>query len=281
MLSAAAVEAQCPETRGQPLDRPSYPDLLAPLRAGADRITRHHGPQPLMGLRRWLDGRAAPEGTHMTGASLAAGRTGELLADSARLWGGSPHASAALAWKTYCYWAVAPVVLGYVSARRVPLLEADDFQFTIAADGEPRFSGRQLRPRFLALPDDPLADAAGVEVVANDAELLERLGKSLFEAHLDPVMEAIRGRVRLGRRTLLGSLASGLAYAVTTCAPAGRESAESVARTLLETFGVADLVDLGTDGAGRLVYRRHTCCLAFTIDGCGTCATCCIQTERR
>ncbi|WP_051326173.1 IucA/IucC family C-terminal-domain containing protein [Glycomyces tenuis] len=281
MLSAAAVDLQRSDVREFVPQHPSFPKLAAPLRTAADHVERRCGPHPLRGLRPWLDGTAAPEGVDLPGSALADGsRIGELLADSARLWGGSPHASAALAWKTYCYWVLVPAVLGYVSARRVPLLEADNFVFTISED-EPMFSGRQIRPRFTALSDDPMAGTPGVETVAGEDALLERMRASLFDEHLDPVLEAIRREVRIGRRTLLGSLASGIAYATANCSSAGREPAEVVAKNLLETFGVAELVDVATDEHGRLVYQRHTCCLAFTIDGCGTCSTCCVQTEHR
>lgn len=276
MLSAVDVPRE--RLRGLIPRHPSFPDLAAPLREAADIVERYCGAQPLMGLRPWLDGDEAPEGNHLPATTLADGsRIDELLADAARLWGGSPHASAALAWKTYCYWVVAPAVLGYIADRRVPLLEADNFTFTVG-EGEPMFSGRQLRPRFLVLGSDPLASAPGVEVAAGEDAMLRRMRESLFDHHLDAVLESIRGRVRIGRRTLLGSLASGICYAVANCATAGREPADVIAKNLLDAFDVADLVEVATDLHGRLDYRRHTCCLAFTIDGCGTCATCCVQT---
>lgn len=279
MLSVSAVDLQRSDVREFVPQHPSFPSLAAPLRTAADHVERHHGPRPLRGMRPWLDGMEAPAGIDLPGSALADGsRVGELLADSARIWGGSPHASAALAWKTYCYWVLVPAVLGYISARRVPLLEADNFVFTIS-DDDPMFSGRQIRPRFAVLGGDESAGASGVEVVANQGALLERMRSSLFEAHLDPVLEAIRREVRIGRRTLLGSLASGIAYATASCSSAGREPAEAVAGDLLAAFDVADLVDVSTDERGRLVYQRHTCCLAFTIEGCGTCSTCCVQTD--
>ncbi len=279
MLSAA-VDLQRSEVRKFLPQHPAFPKLTVPLRAAADHVDRYHGPRPLTGLRPWLDGREGPAGIELPGSALADGsRIGELLADSARLWGGSPHASAALAWKTYCYWALVPAVLGYVSARRVPLLEADNFVFTVSED-DPMFSGRQVRPRFAALPNDRMATVPGVEIVADEGALLRRMRVSLFEEHLEPVLEAIRREVRIGRRTLLGSLASGLAYAVASCSTAGREPAEAVAELLLEVFDVADLVDVFTDEDGRFAYRRHTCCLAFTIEGRGLCSTCCVQTDQ-
>lgn len=279
MLSAAAVDLRRSDVREFVPQHPAFPSLAAPLRTAADRVERRHGPHPLRGMRPWLDGVAAPAGVDLPGSALADGsRIGELLADSARLWGGSSHASAALAWKTYCYWVLVPAVLGYISARRVPLLEADNFVFTIS-DEEPMFSGRQIRPRFAALRGDAPAGTPGVEVVADEDALLERMRASLFDAHLDPVLEAIRREVRIGRRTLLGSLASGIAYATANCSSAGREPAEHIAKRLLDAFDVADLVDVSADEHGRLLYQRHTCCLAFTIDGCGTCSTCCVQRD--
>lgn len=279
MLSAA-VDLQRFAIREFLPQHPAFPNLAAPLRTAADHVDHRHGPRPLMGLRPWLDGVEGPAGVELLGSALADGsRIGELLAGSARLWGGPPHASAALAWKTYCYWALVPAVLGYISARRVPLLDADNFVFTVSED-EPMFSGRQVRPQFAALPSDRMATVPGMEIVANEGALLRRMRVSLFEGHLEPVLEAIRREVRIGRRTLLGSLASGLAYAAANCSAVGRDSTEAVARLLLEVFDVADLVDVFTDEDGRFTYRRHTCCLAFTIKGRGLCSTCCVQTDQ-
>ena len=276
MLSAVADLPRSRQRGHAPL-----PDPAVPLRVAAEIGERHRGPRTLLGLRPWLDGDEPPAGNEIPASALADGsRVDELLADAAAQWGGSAHASAALAWKTYCYWAIVPAVLGYVAARRIPLLEADNFAFTVAG-AEPRFSGRQLAPRFLVRADDPIASAPGVEIAADESAMLDRLRQNLFEDHLDPVLEAVRGRVRIGRRTLLGSLASGLCYAVANCAPAGSEPPEVLAKNLLATFEVADLVDVSTDEHGRLDYRRHTCCLAFTIEGRGTCATCCVRGEHR
>ncbi|MCC3763870.1 ferric iron reductase [Glycomyces sp. TRM65418] len=258
------------------------PDPIGSLRAVADRVEREVSPHPLAGLRGWLDGSGpSARATAFPAAELAAGeRIEELMGTAAALWGGSPHAHAALAWKTYCYWTLAPVVLGYLAGRRVPVMDAANTVFSVADDA-PMFSVRQIRPRFLALPHDPSAPHPDVEVVADEAVLLDRLRTTVFDAHLAPVLEAFLARVRVGRRTLMGSVASGVAYAVASIAQVVPDPDEVLAKTLLDALEVGDLVDVGADEAGRLVYRRRTCCLALTIDGDRTCSTCCVRTERR
>jgi hypothetical protein len=256
------------------------PQPIDALRAVADRVDREVSVYPLAGVRAWLDGDARRDAIEFSAADLAAGeRIDELMGTAAALWGGSAHANAALAWKTYCYWTLAPVVLGYVAARRVPVLDAANAVFSVGEDA-PMFSVRQIRPRFLALPHDPCAAHPDVEVVANEAVLLDRLRATVFDAHLAPVLDGFLANARVGRRTLMGSVASGIAYAVASIAQVVPDPDDVLAKTLLEAFDVSDLVDISTDEAGRLVYRRRTCCLALTIEGNRTCSTCCVRTER-
>jgi hypothetical protein len=256
------------------------PQPMGALRAVADRLDREVSVYPLAGVRAWLDGDTGRDAIEFPAARLAAGeRIEELMGTAAALWGGSAHANAALAWKTYCYWTLAPVVLGYIAARRVPVLDAANAVFSVADDA-PMFSVRQIRPKFLALPHDPCAAHPDVEVVANEAVLLERMRATVFDAHLAPVLDGFLANARVGRRTLMGSVASGIAYAVASIAQVVPDPDDVLAKTLLEAFDVADLVDISTDEAGRLVYRRRTCCLALTIEGNRTCSTCCVQSER-
>jgi hypothetical protein len=257
------------------------PEPIHALLAVADRVEQEVSAHPLAGVRAWLDGTVREGAIEFPGAELASGeRIDELMGTAAALWGGSAHANAALAWKTYCYWTLAPVVLGYLAGRRVPVMDAGNAVFSVAEDA-PMFAVRQIRPRFLALPHDPCASHPDVEVVANEGILLDRLRATVFDAHLAPVLEAFLSRVRVGRRTLMGSVASGLAYAVASIAQVAPDPDEVVAKTLLDVFDVSDLVDVTTDEEGRLVYQRRTCCLALTIEGNGTCSTCCVRTERR
>ncbi|SDD83615.1 hypothetical protein [Glycomyces harbinensis] len=273
MLSAPAV-ARRPGLR--PIPRP-----IDALRDVADRVEHQVGTHPVAGLRDWLDGGSREGAVEFPATELASGRRlDELMGAAAALWGGSAHANAALAWKTYCYWTVAPVVLGYLADRRVPVMDAANTVFSVSPRA-PMFAVRQIRPRFLVLPHDPCAGAPGTEVAANEGDLLDRLRAGVFEGHLSPVLDAFLARVRVGRRTLMGSLASGLSYAVASMAQVVPEPDEVVAKTLLDVFDVSHLVDVATDEAGRLVYQRRTCCLALTIEGSRTCSTCCVRTEQR
>ena len=202
-----------------------------------------------------------------------------LLESSGRRWQAQPHAAAALAWKAYTYWLALPAVLGWASARRVPLLTGGD---VIMHFDDPRplvTLGLRHDITVAVLPSDPLALSGllNVGVVPDEAALLEELRRSLLDEHLTPLLEAIHGKVRLGKRTLLGSLASGVAYAVLRSADTLPGSSAASISTLLSTLGVEDLIELVPGRAGKLDVQRKTCCLAFTLPKPKVCIGCCIK----
>jgi hypothetical protein len=203
-----------------------------------------------------------------------------LLDAGRRRWNAQPHAAAALAWKAYTYWLTLPAVLGWASARRVPLLTASD---TLMHFNDPRpLITLGVRPDtpVAVLPSDPLALSGlpQVRVVADEEALLAEFRRSLFDDHLGPLLDAIHSRVRLGRRPLLGSLASGIAHGVLRSADAlPGTSAENVDR-LLGALGIRDLIDLNAGPSGGLDVQRKTCCLAFTLPKPKVCSGCCIKT---
>ncbi|HET8658324.1 MAG TPA: hypothetical protein VFM55_04905 [Micromonosporaceae bacterium] len=227
---------------------------------------------------RLVDGAALPE-----------------MLDAARLrWQAEPPAAAALAWKSYTYWLALPAVLGYVTVRQVPLLVPEDVLV--------RFHARQpfltfgLRPgtrvavptptrptglhTVTPQPADPYA--GGLVPVASSAALLPALRETLLDRHLLPLLEQVRSVVNIGRRTLLGSVASGLAYAVVRTVPAlpdpGRPDVTvATVHRLLDAFGVADLVELDQAPSGAVTVWRRTCCLAFTLPEPKICSGCCIR----
>jgi hypothetical protein len=204
----------------------------------------------------------------------------DLLLDGARRrWNAQPHAAAALAWKAYTYWLALPAVLGFASARRVPLLTGTDVLMHFN-DPRPLVTlGLRAGIPVAVLPADPLALSGlpQVRVVADEQALLAEFRRTLLDEHLTPLLNAIHARVRLGTRTLLGSLSSGVAYGVLRSADAlpGR-SAETIDR-LLEALGVADLIELVPDRSGKLDVQRRTCCLAFTLPQPKVCRGCCIK----
>lgn len=212
-------------------------------------------------------------------ALLGTTQLDRLLESSGRRWQAQPHAAAALAWKAYTYWLALPAVLGWASARRVPLLTGGDVLMHFD-DPRPLVTlGLRHDITVAVLPSDPLAlgGLPNVRVVPDEAALLEELRRSLLDDHLTPLLDAIHGKVRLGKRTLLGSLASGVAYAVLRSADAMPGSSAETIATLLGTLGVEDLIELVPGRAGKLDVQRKTCCLAFTLPKPKVCVGCCIK----
>lgn len=259
----------------------SMGDLREPLREAANHLTVDLGPHPMAGIRRWLDHDSVAPGIIANSAELAEGGEAcdQVLQHVATMWGAAPHVAAALAWKTYSYWSVLPAVLGYVSARRVPLWDPKEAHFIISRHN-PLYSLHVGDARFAVLADDPMASRSDVVVAQDEEQLRQITRESLLDGHLDDVMRTLSTQARVGRRNLLGSLASGICYAALCTAGAGTESGEKIARDFLETFGVANLVDISSDENGKLVYQRHTCCLAFTLKGRNICSTCCLPEAR-
>jgi hypothetical protein len=207
------------------------------------------------------------------------GRMPELLDAARRRWNAQPPAAAALTWKAYAYWLALPAVLGWASARRVPLLRASDVLVHFEDHGPLLTIGLRRSATVAVLPSDPLALAGPPEirVVADEAELLAVLRESLLDEHLAPMLDAIHREVRVGARTLLGSLASGVATAVLRSADVLPGSSAQNIRSLLTALGVDDLIDLVPGPRGELTVQRRTCCLAFTLPSPKICAGCCIR----
>jgi hypothetical protein len=233
------------------------------------------------GLPGLVDGLvvAEPVGWLPASTLVDGSRLPDLLEAAGHRWRAAPHAAAALAWKAYTYWLALPAVLGWASARRVPLVTPDDVLVHFE-DHRPLVTlGLRRGVRVAVLPNDPLAltGAPEIVVVPDEAALLAALRSSLLDSHLTPMLEQIRRRVRLGARTLLGSLASGVAYAILRAADALPGSTVDNVGTLLAALDVADLVELVPSASGDLTVQRKTCCLAFTLPEPKICSGCCIR----
>lgn len=250
----------------------------APLDPISATLRSMFGTDDLPGLTRgllvndptgWLPASALADGSHLA----------DLLESAARRWRGTPHASAALAWKAYSYWLSLPAVLGWASARRVPLLRADDVLVHFE-DHRPLLTlGFRDTIKIAVLPSDPLAFAGRPEVVVvpDEAALLAALRSSLIDDHVTPMLTAIHQEVRVGVRTLLGSLASGIAYGLLRAADALPGSTAENVDILLDALELDDLIDLVTGPNGQLSVQRKTCCLAFTLPEPKLCAGCVIK----
>jgi hypothetical protein len=212
-------------------------------------------------------------------AGLAGDHLDLLLESAGHRWSAQPHAAAALAWKAYTYWLALPAVLGWASARRVPLLTAQNVLMHFR-DPRPLVTlGLRADTPVAVLPTDPLAlsNLPEVRVVPDEAALLAEFRRSLLDEHLTPLLDAIHAKVRLGQRTLLGSLSSGVAYGVLRSADVVPGSSAETVNRLLTALGVDDLIELVPAPNGKLDVRRRTCCLAFTLPQPKVCSGCCIK----
>jgi ferric iron reductase protein FhuF len=93
------------------------------------------------------------------------------------------------------------------------------------------------------------------------------------------MLDRIQTRVHLGQRTLWGSLASGVAYAMSRAADLVPEPVLPTTYEILKTLGLDDLVEISAarDGRSGLHIQRRTCCLAFTLPEPKICSGCCIR----
>ncbi|MPZ26640.1 MAG: hypothetical protein GEV12_09325 [Micromonosporaceae bacterium] len=198
-------------------------------------------------------------------ALLAGGFLDELLVAAKQRWNAPPPAAAALAWRSYTYWLALPAVLGWATNRRVPLLTPDDVLVQITHRRDQPLVTIGLRRLRLAAGPEP--------------DLLRQLRASLRDAHLDPLLAQLQTRVNLGTRTLLGSLASAVAYGAVRGVEAPPAEIIATAGTLLSALGVSELVHLepGPDG---VAVQRRTCCLAFTLPEPKVCSGCCLRFPR-
>ncbi|MDT5037194.1 MAG: hypothetical protein QOE03_2379 [Micromonosporaceae bacterium] len=250
---------------------------LAPVLGALSAMT---GQYPVHGL---VDGLYLTERAGWVPAERIVSGDGfdDLLDAAVRRWDAPPHVAGALAWKCYAYWVSLPAVLGYATARRVPLLVPSQVLVRYV-DHQPFLCAGLLAPRLAVLPGDPLAalDLPGVTVVDDEAALLGELRATLLDAHLAPLVERMHNRLRLGRRTLWGSLAAGVAHGVSRAADVLPGSTLDVTTTLLSSLGLGELVDLTAHPTGRLTVNRRTCCLAFGLPKTKICTGCVIQTAR-
>ena len=216
----------------------------------------------------WAPATELVDGTRLT----------ELLDAAARQWSAAPHAAAALAWKSYTYWLTLPAVLGWASARRVPLLRPSDVLIQIDR-GALVTLGLRRSTTIAVLPSDPLAVSGRPEVlvVPDEAALLAVFRTSLLDEHLIPLLDAINAQVRVGARTLLGSVASAVAYGILRSADALPGPSVANMGALLSALGVAELIELVPGPNGGPTLRRKTCCLAFTLPRPNVCTDCCLR----
>ena len=265
----------------------SHPDPLDPIRVTLAAMAARPGRRPLAGISPGLmvDGAGGWVGATelVSGDALA-----DFLDTAKQRWRATPHAAAALAWKCYSYWLALPAVLGYATARRVPLLRPDAVSWKWTPQ-QPFLRVGLTSVQVAVLPSDPLALgtratrlAAGIRVVADEDALLAELRTTLMDEHLAPLLDQVRRGLHVSSRTFWGSLAAGVAHGLSRAADVLAEPTLDTAEQVLGSLGVRDLVDLGPRDGGRagLSVQRLTCCLAFTLPEPKICSGCCIRQQR-
>lgn len=268
-------------------------DALTPIR----EILQHMADRPdLPALSGIEPGLTVTDPTGWVRATdlVSGDRLDDLLDTAARRWNAAPHAAAALAFKCYAYWVMLPAVLGYATVRRVPRMSPDSvlvrwsdeqpfLRVGLATAGR-RPAGPGGRGVTVAvLPTDPVllyGPGRGIQVVADEPALLDELRRTVMDEHLAPILGHIRSRLHLGRRTLWGSLAAGVAHGLSRAADVIPGSTLQTAQAVLASLDVDDLVDLAErPDSAELTVRRKTCCLAFTLPEPQRkiCTGCCIR----
>jgi hypothetical protein len=262
-------------------------DALTPIAETLQHMAARPDIPPLTGIEPGLVV-ADPTGWVRATDLVSGAALDDLLDTAARRWHAAPHAAAALAFKCYAYWVALPAVLGYATVRRVPLMTPDAVLLRWS-DQKPFLrvaiatSGRRAATRVAVLPNDPVllyGPGRGIRVVRHEAALRDELRTSIMDEHLTPLLDRLRGRLHLGRRTLWGSLAAGVAHGLSRAADVIPGSTLQTAEAVLASLGVSDLVEVTPRAdSAELTVRRRTCCLAFTLPEPHQkiCSGCCIR----
>jgi hypothetical protein len=246
-------------------------DGLGPIRDALAGVRARHGDGPTHGVTPTIvvPRLEIPRWHPAAEVTGSAGIDALLHAASVR-WPGGPHVAAALAFKSYAYWVTLPAVIGFAAARRVPRVDAANTLARIHGVA-PFVEIGLARPELTALTTDPVP---GAHLVRDDAALLAVLREQLLDRHLAPLADELHTRTRLGRRTLLGSLASAVCYALLRAGDVLPGPAAPTATKILEALEIADLISLTPDDSGKLQIKRRTCCLEFAAETPRVCAGC-------
>jgi hypothetical protein len=99
--------------------------------------------------------------------------------------------------------------------------------------------------------------------------------RTVVDANLAPLAEAVRREVRVGRRLLWGNVASAMAGSLAALARADVARLDDlIAAPWSSPTELADLGSWTRTAGGALRFRRTTCCLYETLPGAGRCGDC-------
>ena len=189
---------------------------------------------------------------------------------------GRPDVIASFGLHRYAWPVCLLVTLPWFLHRRVPRIPVGSVAFE-------RTLGR-LAVRiedFACLPSDPAADLPGAHTVPDEESLRAEVRASVA-AHLGPVLDAFRPRMRRGARALWGmatdEITEGLWYVGHLLGEESRAMAESQlllpGGTTPYAGGAAFRELHGPDGEALTTRDRASCCLFYTLRPQDTCVTC-------
>ena len=154
----------------------------------------------------------------------------------------------------------------YAAQRRVPVFQGN----TLIHNTQWLQHLRLVRPRLWVLPDDPLAGAEGVTVVADHQALTAALFAEVQRAY-EPIVQAFRGRRQVSIANAWASVVDGLlqGFLLAGRAEIGLDAAWDLWRTTTSTWEVATRrwprrLQFAQDGLEDEIVVRAACCLVFT-----------------
>jgi ferric iron reductase protein FhuF len=167
--------------------------------------------------------------------------------------------------------AASMVVLGY-AARLVGPTLAVLLRDAILVDARPaqvRYTYHPQRGFTLTLPHP-----AGWHPAPD--RLAQAWCDTVIDAHLDPLIRAVRTVTPVAAGLLWGNVASGITGALGALADRGSVALDRCQHTGLVLLDHGPLRGSGhlTTRNGRLHFRRRSCCLYYRLDGGGTCGDC-------
>jgi hypothetical protein len=236
-----------------------------------------------IGDEEWMRvavGGPVPSGTWTTPERLLApdaqGRPGlglEQLADAfTREY---PGVEAPVVWSTLhtgAMWVVPDLVARLlVRSGRLVRVRPDRIRLGLRLAGrEPGVDALHLEdPELVVTPDDPLAGTSGVEI--RDPDDLLALMVADVVAFAAPFVDAVRSRVKIGRRGLWGNVVDALAFPLAERLPADPSALAGRARVdrLMAACAGTPLdqrlvwLDFEHDGEPQTALQTTSCCLAY------------------
>jgi hypothetical protein len=199
------------------------------------------------------------------------------------------HIAASFLINSYA-WALPAAAIGaYLSERRVPDLDPSNVALRFSEAAEEEEGGLEiafLSDRMAVLPDDPAAGQPDVIVVDESSQLREWMRLRL-ERHLQPIIEAIYGRTRFGRRAQWNLVADDCAALFLWVGQRIRDQQRSCAEGLAFVGAPDSPMRQSRTGYFTLEYAGHCetfrkrggCCLYYKLSAGQNCSTCSLIAE--